>query len=498
MMRSAPGPAADLLPADRGGSAKRSPLPAPRRAVAVTAVAVLALTAGCATYVASNLALRDELRAGRWERALGTVERSRKGADRLLRLLQRGHVLHYAGRFEESNAAFQEAEDLASSLYTRSVSQAALSVIVNDTTVDYRGQPFELAMVPYYRAFNYLSLGDLQGAQVEGRKAVLGLAGAVEATLAELEGDDARSVARRLADDGFLHWFSGLLFEADGARNDAFVAYRNAASAYLAQRELLGIAPPPVLGEDIERVGRAIGFGDEIAALRERAPGLFEGDGARPEGDGEVVLLLETGWIAHRDQVMLNVPIFDVDRRYRSRDDWAESLVVRAGPGWVRPASVSVEYWLTVAIPQMAPSDSGPVRGVRLSAAGRTAAQVPVDDLSRRAVAYYEATRGRILFRTFVRALAKYAATRAAEQEDEVAGALVNLFGVLTETADTRCWLTLPDRLAMARLSLPEGDHDLRIEYLDHAGRTIADEILPVDVRSGEWVFLNRRPFAGG
>ncbi len=498
MKRSDPGPAADLPVADGEGGGRRSPPRSPRRAVAATAVAVLAVAAGCATYVASNLALRDDFRAGRWDRALDTVERSRTGADRLLRLLQRGHVLHYAGRFGESNAVFQQAEDLAAELYSRSVSQAALSLIVNDTTVDYRGQPFELAMVPYYRAFNYLSLGDLQGAQVEGRKAVLGLAGAVEATLAELHGDDDRSVARRLADDGFLHWFSGLLFEADGARNDAFVAYRNAASAYLAQRDLLGITPPPSLGGDIERVGRAIGFGDEVAALRERAPALFEGDGLRPEGHGEVVLVLETGWIAHRDQVMLNVPILDVDRRYRSRDDWAESLVVRAGPGWVRPASVSIEYWLTVAIPQMAPSDSGLVRGVRLSADGRLATQVPADDLSRRAVAYFDATRGRILFTTFVRALAKYAATRAAEKEDEVAGALVNLLGVLTETADTRSWLTLPDRLAMARLVLPEGAHHLRIEYLDRAGRTVADETVPVEVRSGGWVFLNRRPFASG
>jgi hypothetical protein len=101
----------------------------------------LLLTVGCATYVASNLELRSHLAAGDWQTALARVDARPGGRDRLLELLQRGHVLHYAGRFEESNAAFQLAEDLAASLYTRSISQAAASLIVNDLAVDYRGKP---------------------------------------------------------------------------------------------------------------------------------------------------------------------------------------------------------------------------------------------------------------------------------------------------------------------------------------------------------------------
>ena len=54
-----------------------------------------------------------------------------------------------------------------------------------------------------------------------------------------------------------------------------------------------------------------------------------------------------------------------------------------------------------------------------------------MDDLTRRAVATFEAKRGTILFRTILRALAKYAATEAAARENEVAGVIVNLFGVI-------------------------------------------------------------------
>ncbi len=460
------------------------------------AAALLGATS-CATYVASNLELRAHLAAGDWQRALGRVDARPGGTDRLLELLHRGHTLHYAGRFEESNAAFQQAEDLAASLYTRSVSQAAASLIVNDTTVPYPGQPHELAMVPFYRAFNYLSLRDREAAQVEARKATLALASAVEATLREIERPADQGAARKLQDSGFLHWFSGLLFESEGAANDAFVAYRNAARAYLAERDLTGVSPPPELGRDLERVALGLGFRAEVDQLRAASPELFPAPTATPppEAGGEVVVVLESGWVATRDQVMLKLPILDVDRRYRSTDDLAWVLVDRASPGWRPSYDVGIEYWLTMAFPVMAPADTGRVSAVRVTAAQASATSQAADDLSRRAAAAYEAERGQLLFKTVLRALLKYAAAEAAEREDRTAGAIVNLLGVLTERADTRCWLTLPDRLSVARVTLPAGRHELSFEYLDPSGRVVFAESETVDIAAGDWVFLNRRPF---
>ncbi len=459
--------------------------------------AVLLLAAGCATYVASNLQLRSQVATSDWAAALAHIEARKGGTDRLLQLLQRGHVLHYAGRIDESNTAFQQAEDLAASLYTRSISQAAASLIVNDLAVDYRGKPHELAMVPFYRAFNYLSLGDREAAQVEARKATLTLAGAVEATLAEIERPEDREAARRLQDSGFLHWFAGLLFESEGSANDAFVAYRNAARAYLAGGELTGVAPPVALGRDLERVGLAHGFRSEVEELRAVSPALFPptDDVSGTEPGGEVVLVLESGWVAARDQVMLNVPILDIDHHYGSNDDWAWALVNRASPGWSSGYDVDIEYWLTVAVPVMAPPTTGQVTGVRMVAEKVAATAEPADDLSRRAAATFAAERGQMLFRTFLRALAKYAASEAVKNEDETAGAVVNLLGVLTERADTRCWLTLPDRLAVARLRLPPGRHELRLEYLDQAGSVVSSESETIEVVDGGFTFLNRRSF---
>jgi hypothetical protein len=193
---------------------------------------------------------------------------------------------------------------------------------------------------------------------------------------------------------------------------------------------------------------------------------------------------------------MLNVPILDIDRRYSSNEDWAWGLVNRASPGWNRSYDVDIEYWLTVAVPTMGAPGAGPVTGVRLSAAAERATSRPADNLSRRAEATLEAEMGQILFKTLLRGLVKYAATEAAANEDATAGAIVNLLGVLTERADTRCWLTLPDRLSVARMHLPPGRHELRVEYLDPSGRVVHSETETVDIADGEWVFFNRRPFS--
>jgi hypothetical protein len=469
-----------------------------RAGVLALAVAAVAVTSGCATYVASNVELRTMIEGSEWQQALERIDRRAGGTDRLLELLYRGHVLHYSGRFDESNAAFQQAEDLAASLYTRSVSQEAASLIVNDLTIDYRAKPFELAMVPFYRAFNYLSLGDADAAQVEARKATLTLADAVEATIRELSRPADRDAARKLQDSGFLHWLAGLLFESERSANDAFVAYRNAARAYLAGTALTGVAPPTALGRDLERVGRAFGFASEVDELRAASPELFPGpENGEPDDGGEIVFVLESGWVAPRDQVILNVPILDVDHGYSSDEDWAWGLVNRTAPGWGSSStSVDIEYWLTVAVPTMGQPTPGPVTGVRLSQGSRTATSQPADDLSRRAAATLDAERGQILFKTLLRALLKYATTRAIENEDATAGAIANLLGVLTERADTRSWLTLPDRLAVARLRLPPGRHEVRVDYLDDRGGVVHSETEVVEVVDGGWVFINRRSFS--
>ncbi len=480
------------------------------------ALAALLPLGGCATYTSRVADLRPSLAAGDFDKALATIESTREGKDRLLYWLERGLILHYADRYAESNEAFQTAEELAADLYTRSISEGAFSLLTSDETISYRASPQEMAMVPYYRALDYVYLGRREDAVVEARKASLYLRQYVARTQEALgaEGEIDPEAARDLdllADNAFLQYFSGLLYEWDGELNDAFISYRNAADAYAVAGAALAVATPPWLAGDLRRTGGRLGFADELAELARRHPALFAAADSADAADspdpaaavaadpagprGEVVLLFELGYVASRKQVELNVPVLERDDR-TDVPALSRRLAVRTRSDW-DAGDARIAYWLRVAVPELVQTPA-PAATVRVSApvAGAHAVAVPVEDVSGRVRLGFEAERGTILLKTLARGLAKYAATEGADDQGAVAGILANIFGAVTEKADTRSWLTLPQRILMVRLSLPAGRYDLKVELADAAGAPLRTEVLPdLVVRAGDWTFANRRIF---
>ena len=77
------------------------------------------------------------------------------------------------GDYELSNRYFETAERVADHLFTRSLSREAASFLTNDEVRPYRGEPFELVFIHYYRALNYWHLSEYEDALVECRKANL-------------------------------------------------------------------------------------------------------------------------------------------------------------------------------------------------------------------------------------------------------------------------------------------------------------------------------------
>ncbi len=92
--------------------------------------------------------------------------------------------------------------------------------------------------------------------------------------------------------------------------------------------------------------------------------------------------------------------------------------------------------------------------------------------------------------------MTKYLASREIKKQSDLAGALANLFGAATESADTRSWLTIPENVHLARLSLPAGTYDLKVDILNRRGQFLHSEtIAGVVVEAGGWTFLSRRVF---
>jgi hypothetical protein len=466
----------------------------PRASRGLFLLAVTALLTGCATYSDQQGELRPLLANADYDAALAKLE-SLGGKDRLLYELERGLVLHYAERWAESNEAFEAAERTADDLYTRSVSEGALSLFTNDTAISYRARPFELAMVPYYRALNYVCLGERTGAVVEGRKASELLARYVDATLGGVDAEQ-RDAYEATKNDAFLLHVSGMLYDWDGETNDAFIAYRNAAFAYAQNAPRLGLEIPPALAADLERTGGQLGFASELAQLRGTCPAVWAAADAAPDttsaaGRGEVVLFVETGFVPARRQVRIDLPIFKSD----SRDDDAGLAVVVSGryqSTYSVPERAKVAYWLSVALPELpiAPQASPEVV---VTASGLPVRGAQTANFAALAKATFDAEFGTILLKTVARGLAKYLGTREAEKAGQGLGVLANLFASVTETADTRSWLTLPHSIFLVRMTLPAGEHTLRAAIDDGSGQARQVTIPGVVVRDGGWTFLSRR-----
>jgi hypothetical protein len=110
----------------------------------------------------------------------------------------------------------------------------------------------------------------------------------------------------------------------------------------------------------------------------------------------------------------------------------------------------------------------------------------------------FDAEKPTIFFRSIVRGLTKYLASRGAEKVGgKGLGVLANILGAVTEKADTRSWLTLPGQVHVLRLHLPPGRHDVKLELLGATGRVVAEQTLAgIVVKPGEWTFESRRVFA--
>jgi hypothetical protein len=455
--------------------------------------------------------LRYYLLNGQYDSALAMLAPRSKSRprDELQRHLQLGSVLHYAGRFAESNRALEWAEREADNRYTKSVSRGAGALLVNDGVLRYVPTASEMAMIPYFRLKNYLALGDTLGALVEARKAGQRLS-------------EQADGAEGCAGDGFLRYLSGMVFDAGRERADAAVALRMAERDFDRCREVLGSGAPAGFGLDLVRAARAAGLGEvaDSAAARYGVAAPPAASSAQAEGD--VLLLVEHGFVVHRTPRELYVPVPHADLDGVDRNDsegvgeatarvaarllgsmnWAMMWGSEEWGGGRRWALGGDSYLMKISWPGYR-LESSRVAAVRLYADDAPVAVNPVENVSARVLRDFEAAQPLVVARAVGRALSKYLVTRELEKVAEKKGGetagffafnLANLAGNLLEQADTRSWTLLPDEISLARLTLPAGEHHLRLEALSGDGRVIDTlDLGTFDVRAGERIFLSRR-----
>ena len=445
-------------------------------------LALLCLAVGCSPYSMEEVRIAFE--GGDFDAALIELDADGKGEAKLPYLFERGLIAHYGDKFDESNRTFELAEITSDDLYTKSISREAVSLLTSDNLRSYAGSQYERLLIHYYRAFNYVYLNMPDDALVECRKA---------SGLLQFYADADENY--EFIGAAFIAYLSGILYEWAGDWNDAFIAYRWAERAYK-QYGPLGVPFPQDVGESLVRLAAKLGFQEEF----ERYAATY---GEPPENipdSGELILLYETGFAPFKIEENIVFPILkvdpivqdDADRDEKEVREYSRTLMSRRNR---RYKEVEIEYLLRVAIPAYR-SNRPRIVDIDASTAHGGVSGVLVEDIEAAAMKTFESELPTIMLRTVVRGVLKYLGFRRANQEGKIAGRLVNLLNVVTESADTRSWQTLPNQIFLVRMRLPAGTHNITLSFSDRANRRVkTDTLKDVVIWKNDKTFLNYRTF---
>ena len=405
---------------------------------------VLVFFSSCASAPTVQPQVNGLVVAERFDQALKVLEKHKDGYGKnneLLYLMDKGLVLHLAGRYAESIPVFEAAKIQYDQLYTKSISRMAGTWVYNDYAMPYLGEDFERVMVNVFQALNFVALGEYSEALVEARDADI-----VLNTINAQYSPKQKNVYR---EDAFARFLMGIFYEAQGDRtgvNDAFISYRKAVETY--ESDYLPnykLGPPRLLIENLLAAAQVIDP-QSFDAYRAKYQNVRFSSITRKQQRAEVYLIHYNGLspLKYQDSVVFPLPGGYISKiafpRYKKR-------IYERETGHF---SAVAENRKVFRYPTELGQDIG---------------GIAMKNLDNRKV--------RVLAKAVLRPAGKYLAERAAEKaiaakygdtSADVARYASDIYNVYSEQADVRAWQTLPAEIRIARLILPPGDYDLRLD----------------------------------
>ncbi|MCP3103279.1 hypothetical protein LZ198_30800 [Myxococcus sp. K15C18031901] len=372
-------------------------------------VSVLLLSGCAGDYVARTRGVRAAYQSEDYSHALDVLDAvAREGTekDRLLVLLDRGMVLHTAGRWAESNVVLEEAEKLSSQLDYVSVGEEAGALLTNERQRSYRGEDFEKLMISVVQALNYAELGDDEAAMVEVRQ--------VNERLQKMVTDEKKPY-EQLA---IARYLGGVIREDQHDWDSAYIDY---AKAYeLSPR--MGSLVEPLL-----RLAKKTGRDDAYRELTERYPDIPHTP--LTAGEAQVVVVVEAGLSPEKQRA---------SRDYGDGGNLIEVPVYR---------------------------DRGSAPLVRVQVGDARTEAMTVTSLANVARLHLETRIGGMLAKQLagVAVKAGVAAGVGALTKSEGVGALAFLLLNANNAPDLRSWLSLPAEFQVARFRVAPGQHAVRV-----------------------------------
>ncbi|MBV7315833.1 COG3014 family protein [Shewanella sp. NIFS-20-20] len=415
---------------------------------------------GCAfnslfsSYPSQMVEVKQALNSPTPSLAVASLQSGLRGEDQLLYAQEAGRAEQIAGHFAASKGYYQIAIkdyrhfDDKAVISASDIAAQSSSLLLNDNVIPYRGPGYERIMLHQYQALNYLFLGDNQGALVEARRAnelqqqeqqryeasnksIAKLAnGTVDSQINQL---DARSdgLASSFL-NAYSYYVTGLLYELLGQANDAFIDYRKAAQ----------IMPGnPYIEQNLVRLAQQL----HMPQYQDFAKRFGAAKLPQPT-QGQVIVLIEQGYVPAKQS--FTVP-FTINGNIQTG-----SLPTYLGP---RPL----------------------IADARIQGLGQPLTAAPLANIDALASTALKEQMPAILARQAARIYAKSELNQATNRNNnnDVGAIAMQVFNVITEQADKRSWLTLPQEAQLAQTYLEAGQYPLQINR---------GQITPIEVKTGK------------
>jgi hypothetical protein len=380
---------------------------------------------GCATHGDKLESIRSAFNAGRVEQAESIVQReiaARKSDADVLKL-DRAIIQLADGRPADAERTLREVRDRFDYLEQKDAGESVLATLTDDTKLAYAGEDYEKILIRCFLALSNL-MADGQDASAYALQV-----GDKQRQIINAEGDSSqdnpRLAYKRVALGAYLH---GAIQEATHTN------YDEAARAI----QLVANWEPSFTdaSEDLKRVSTG----------RHSEPG---------HGVLYVFTLVGRGpYKVERAETPTSTALLIADR------------ILTATSKYSLPPTIA-----PIKVPVVVRSDNRIDSVLVETDTGAAGVTKTITDVGQLAVDQYNAIFPQVMARAVVRRVVKkgavYATKDAANINDPLASFALDAAGVLweaSESADTRCWGLLPDRIQVLRLELPAGEHVVKLE----------------------------------
>ncbi len=436
----------------------------------------------CAPYYVRHERFLSLVNAEKYAEAESKLTSSKKGKKKkhkLLYLLELGYVDFAQGKYKESSQYFQEADFLMED-YRKTLGYEALSIIVNPGVKPYKAEDFEVVMLHYFNAMNYLKQRDFEGALVECRRMNLSLI-----TMAE-----KLKSKPKYKEDAFAHLLMGLIYEGSGDMNNAFIAYRNAYDIYAGDyTSFFEMQIPEQLKKDLLRTAAANGFRNEEELYRKKF-GYSSTDTIPKANKTELILFWNNGLGPYKEQ-------WSIDFNLVKQGDQFVFMNPALGYSFPFPVnSVSQEdaknltqlSVYRIAFPRYV---HRPMlyRSANAQIGGKTYPFEIAENIDAIAFKSLNDRFAREMGNALIRFAVKKAAEAALRKENKDAGTVLSIANAITEQADTRNWQTLPNQISYTRIPLEPGKNEVLFNATAAIGGKTRCDTIRINAKKGQAYF---------